>query len=137
MRLVFAMLAAFILLTSATFKKPETNFHHKLLGKWKHTVTSGGYAGQTKPANSNVLNVIEFKKGGKYVRYVNNEPDIQGTYEVVKAKSIYSGKEEYAIQFDPAARDAKKGMIATIDGNKLRLADNFHDGFTSGYEKLD
>ena len=132
------MLAVLTLLTSATCKKNDHNpkFQHQLIGKWKYTGTTGGFAGKNEPADPSAVNVIEFKKEGKYVRYVNNEPDVQGTYLLIKIKSIYTGKDENAIRFDPIAGSPKIGVIATIQGDKLILADNFHDGYTNGYAKL-
>ena len=138
MKLLFSMLAVLTLLTSAICKKNhfEPPVQHQLLGRWKYTGKSGGYAGKYEAANPSVSNVIEFEKERKYVHYVNNEPDVQGTYELLKLKSIYSGKDEYAIRFDPVEGAPKTGMIITVVGDTLSLAENVHDGFTTGYAKL-
>lgn len=138
MKVLTFLLAAMLLLTSATCKKQssETSFKGHLIGKWKFTGSTGGFAGKSIPADHSASKIIEFKTGGRYVKYVNGEPDMQGNYDIVTIKSIYSGVNENAIRFDPSVNDQKAAYVATITGDELMLADNFYDGFTNGYERV-
>jgi hypothetical protein len=135
--LIFSFLTLFIF-TSADYQShfQEKELQKKLLGRWKLTSKSGGIAGKSVAAKESVVNIIEFKKGGKYVRYTNGEPMYQGNYQLSKAKSIYTGKDDNAIRFDPEVDSQETGNIVTIDNDILLLADNFNDGFTAEYIKI-
>lgn len=138
MKILTSILACLVLLTFSGCKTQmvEPAFKVKIIGKWKYTGSSGGFAGKNEPANPSVTNIIEFKSDGKYVRYINNDPDTQGTYDIIRIKSIYSGEEDNAIRFDPRSDSPKTGMIANINNDTLTLGDNFNDGYSSGYVRL-
>jgi hypothetical protein len=124
--------------TSAAFKtvSPQKELEKQLVGKWKYTGQSGGLAGRPEPSKPKTVSIIEFKKGGKYVRYTNGEPMFQGNYHLGKAKSIYTGKVDNAIRFDPKVNSSETGEILTITGDTLFLAENFNDGYTAGYVRI-
>ena len=135
--LLYTLLAiVFITSTAGKTTSSDKGLEKQLLGKWQFTGQSGGFTGGTEPAKSNSVRIIEFKRDGKYVRYKNGEPMYQGNYELCKAKSIYTGKIENAIRFDPKVDATETGNILTIGGDSLILADNFNDGYTIGYKRL-
>jgi hypothetical protein len=125
-------------LTSAALKNtlPGKELEKQLIGKWKYTGQSGGTTGRSESAKPTKVSTIEFKEGGKYVRYTNGEPMFQGRYQLSKAKSIHTGKVDNAIIFDPKVNSAETGNILTITGDTLLLADNFSDGYTAGYVRI-
>ncbi|MFP5080580.1 hypothetical protein [Pedobacter sp. JCM 36344] len=131
-------LATLLFFTSAACKKnsPEKELEKKLIGKWKFTGRTGGLAGSSEPAKPPVKNSIEFKKGGKYIRYTNDEPMFQGDYKLSKAKSIYTGKVDNTIRFDPKIDSPETGKILSIIGDTLAISDNFNDGYTAGYVRI-
>ncbi|MHA4893403.1 hypothetical protein ACXZ1K_01525 [Pedobacter sp. PWIIR3] len=138
MRILVFLTAAMLLFTSATCKKQgnENSFKARLVGKWQFTGRTGGFAGMTTSANPAAISVIEFKVDGKYVKYINGEPDRQGTYDVIKIKSIYTGLDDNAVRLDPSNDTGKTGMIATISNETMMLADNYNDGYTSSYVRV-
>jgi len=131
--LTTAVLLMFVSCKTQTF---EPSFKTKLIGKWKYTGGSGGFTGKPEPVNPLVSKIIEFKSDGKYVKYINSDPDTQGTYDIIKSKSIYSSLEDNAIRFDPQSGSPRTGLIATINDDKLVLADNVYDGFSAGYTRV-
>ena len=138
MKVLTYAITVILFFTSAAYPThfPDRTLEKQIIGKWKFTGQTGGFIGKSEPANPTVTNIIEFKKGGKYVRYTNGEPMFQGDYELIKAKSIYSGKADNAIRFDPKVDSPLTGDIVTLQGDTLRLADNFNDGYTSGYVRI-
>ncbi|MEJ7557369.1 MAG: hypothetical protein WKF66_03605 [Pedobacter sp.] len=136
--LVYAALTLLLFTSEAATKNVTGNeLDKQLIGRWKYTGQSGGSAGRTETAKHNMVSVIEFIKGGKYVRYTNGEPMFQGVYALCKAKSIYTGKIDNAIKFDPKVNSTETGNILTITGDTLLLADNINDGYTAGYLRID
>jgi uncharacterized protein (TIGR03066 family) len=138
MKTTFFALLAFLLLSSSTCKKEQESpdFKKQLVGKWKYTGKSGGYAGKSQKADPAVLVVLEFKKDNTFLRSENDQVKLQGTYKLTRLKSIYSGQEENAVQFDATADPRNKGSIIILKNDSLTIADNVYDGFTSGYIRI-
>ncbi|MES2827164.1 MAG: hypothetical protein V4687_03385 [Bacteroidota bacterium] len=137
-KILTVFLGVLVLLTFSRCKTQtvEPSLKVKIIGKWKYTGSSGGFAGKYDPANAKVANMIEFKSDGKYVRYINNDPDTQGTYDIIRIKSIYTGEDENAVRFDPRSDSPKIGLIANVKNDELTLGDNFNDGYTAGYVRV-
>ena len=138
MKVTIYTILAFMLLSSSTCKKEQEtpDVKKQLPGKWKYTGKSGGYAGKSQKADPAVAIVLEFKRDNTFLRSENNEVKLQGTYTLTRLKSIYSGKEENAVQFNAAADPHNRGSIITLRNDSLTIADNVYDGFTSGYVRL-
>jgi hypothetical protein len=138
MKVTIYAILAFMLLGSSTCKKEQEtpDVKKQLVGKWKYTGKSGGYAGKSQKADPAVVTVLEFKKDNTFLRSENNVVKQQGTYTFTRLKSIYSGNEENAIQFDAAADPHNKGSIITLRNDSLTIADNVYDGFSSGYVRV-
>lgn len=133
-----------LLLSAATCKKaiPGSDLEKKLIGVWKYTGKSGGYAGKQEKADPATLNTLEFKSGHLYIRKINDEITAKGKYELYKTKSIYSGKEDNAIRFESIlsnsdiSNDPARNTIVTIQNDSLTIADNVYDGFKSTYIRI-
>ncbi|HMI02622.1 MAG TPA: hypothetical protein VK541_09085 [Pedobacter sp.] len=138
MKTTIYTILAFMLLSSSTCKKEQESpdFKKQLVGKWQYTGKSGGYAGKSQKADPAVVTVLEFKKDNAFLRSENDQVKLQGTYSLTRLKSIYSGKEENAVQFDATADPQNKGSIITLRNDSLTIADNVYDGFTSDYIRI-
>lgn len=138
MKGIFYSLVAILLFTSATCRKvqPDTLLKKQLIGSWQYIGKSGGYAGKSEKADPSSNYTLEFKSRQKYLQKTNGQVSQQGTYELYKLKSIYSGKEDNAIRFNSASAHSNKHSIITLEGDTLIIAENVYDGFKIKYIKL-
>jgi len=138
MKGIFYSLLAIVLFSSATCRKvqQDTLLKKQLIGLWKYTGKSVGYAGKSEKADPSVNYILEFKSGQKYLQKTNGQVSQQGTYELYKLKSIYSGKEDNAIRFNSASAHSNKNSIVTLEGDTLIIAENVYDGFKMKYIRL-
>lgn len=133
-----------LLLSAATCKKaiPGSDLEKQLIGVWKYTGKSGGYAGKQEKADPATLNTLEFKSGLLYIRKINDNLTEQGKYELYKTKSIYSGKDDHAIRFESISnnsdmpKNSTRNTIITLQNDSLTIADNVYDGFKSIYIRI-
>lgn len=107
----------------------------QLTGKWKYSNKSGGFAGKKEVADPKSPEILEFKTGLNFIRTQNGKVTEQGTYEIVRIKSIYSGKEENAVRFNQKPDRPQMAHIIVIKEDSLILADNVYDGFTTTYTR--
>jgi hypothetical protein len=137
MKTTIYTILAFMLLSASTCKKEQENpdFKKQLIGKWRYVGQTGGFAGKTEKADPAVVTVLEFKKNNTFLRSENDQVKLQGSYQLSRLKSIYSGQEENAVQFDAAADPQNKGSIVTLKNDSLIIADNVYDGFTATYTR--
>lgn len=135
MKTTICTILAFMLLSASTCKKELENpdFKNQIIGKWRYTGQTGGFAGKTEKADPAVVTILEFKKNNTFLRSENDQIKLQGSYRLSRLKSIYSGQEENAVQFDAAADPRNKGSIVTLKNDSLIIADNVFDGFTATY----
>ena len=138
MKVIFYSLLATILLSSATCKKvqPDTNLEKQLIGIWKYTGKSGGYAGKSEKADPAISQTLEFKSGRHYTRKMNDKITEEGLYELYKTKSIYSGKEDNAIRFGTDSNHLSRNSIISLQKDSLTIADNVYDGFKTAYIRI-
>lgn len=138
MKAIFYSLVAVILFSAATCRKsqPNASLESQLIGAWKYIGKSGGYAGKSEKADPAMNYVLEFKNGFRYLQKTNDQVSHQGTYELYKLKSIYSGKEDNAIRFDSSSTVPGKNSIISITGDTLTIADNVYDGFKMEYVRI-
>jgi hypothetical protein len=138
MKTTIFTLLAFMLLSSSTCKKDlqTPDIQKQLVGKWRYTSQTGGFAGKTQKADPAVVTILELKKDNTFLRSENDQVKLQGAYTLTRLKSIYSGQEENALQFDAAADPHNKGSIITLKNDSLTLADNVYDGFTVHYVRV-
>ena len=133
--LLYALLPLLIFTATDYNSSPEKELHKQLIGKWRFASKTGGTNGLPEALKLSTVNSIEFKSGGKYVRYTNGEPMYQGNYKLSKAKCINTGKLNNSILFDPRVNSSETGSILTITGDSLLLADNVEGGYTKGYTR--
>jgi hypothetical protein len=138
MKTIIYLFTTGILLAFSTCKKQpaQVSFEQELIGKWKYTGKSGGFAGKYEAADLAVMIMIEFKKDRKYIKTTNDKVTDSGHYDLIRMKSIYTGQEDNAIRFNVSPLSASTGHIITIKDNKLELSDNFYDGYSSGYTRF-
>jgi hypothetical protein len=138
MKKVIYLLSTLLLLSLTQCKKDSSaslSLERKLTGKWLYTGSSGGIDGRIQAADSSSPVVLEFKNNLAFVKTENGVVKAQGTYKLLKAHSIYSGKEEDAILFNDKEGQMNNNFIINVDGDKLSIADNFYDGYTQGFKR--
>lgn len=138
MKVIFYALIAVMLFSSATCRKaqPGTNLAQSILGEWQYIGKSGGYAGKQEKADPEKQFTLQFKKDFRYDQKINNQVSEQGSYELYKVKSIYSGKEEDAIRFHSSTNPRSINSVISLRNDTLTIADNVYDGFTMEYIKV-
>ncbi len=138
MKAIFYSLVVVMLFSSATCKKVQSDMslEKQLIGVWKYTGKSGGYAGKYQKADPEIHQVLEFKSGFKYLQKINEQISGQGIYELYKIKSIYTGKEDNAIRFPAAPEHPIKNGIISLQNDTLTIADNVYDGFKMEYIRI-
>lgn len=138
MKAIFYSIVALMLLSSATCKKlpSDSSIEKQLIGAWKYTRKSGGYAGKSENADPSSTQVLEFKSGFSYIQKTNDQVSEQGSYELYKIKSIYSGKEDNAIRFSSMSNQSNKNSIISLQNDTLIIADNVYDGYRMEYIRI-
>lgn len=138
MKAIFYSLIAIMLLSSATCKKAQTgtSLEKQLIGKWKYTGKSGGYAGKYQKADPAQIHILQFKSGFQYLQKVNDQVSEHGSYQLYRVKSIYSGKEDNAIRFSSSSSQPNKNSIISLQNDTLVIADNVYDGFKMNYIRV-
>ncbi|SHE41693.1 hypothetical protein [Pedobacter caeni] len=138
MKAIFYSLMAILLFSSATCRKVQSGspLDKQLIGAWKYTKKSGGYAGKSENADPAMNLILEFKSGFKYIKKTNGQVSEQGSYELYQTKSIYSGKEDHAIRFSSTSDHPDKNSIISLRNDTLILADNVYDGFSVEYIRI-
>jgi hypothetical protein len=122
--------------TSCEKGPADAAFENKLIGKWMYTGQSGGFAGKYQPADPSKPSFLEFKENKTFVKTVSNAVIEEGSYAIIQLKSIYSGKVDNAIRFHAEVDSPKSGEIATITKDTLNIADNYYDGYSKGYIRI-
>lgn len=137
MKAIFYLLLAVMLLSSAACKKAEsgTLLGRELIGEWRYTGASGGLSGKYEKADPAINQILQFKSGLRYLRKTNDQVSEQGSYQLDRMKSIYTGKEDNAIFFNPRSNVTSKSIIS-LRNDTLLVADNFYDGYQAGYTRV-
>jgi hypothetical protein len=138
MKAIFYSIVALMLFSSATCKKlpSGSSIDKQLIGAWKYIRKSGGYAGKSENADPSSNQVLEFKSGFSYIQKTNDQISEQGSYELYKVKSIYSGKEDNAIRFSSMSNQSNKNSIISLQNDTLIIADNVYDGYRMEYIRI-
>lgn len=128
--LVFAALFAFSctnegVLTTATSTS--------LAGDWRWVLSKGGIAGTTiTPTSAGYQLKLVLTSDFKFSLYKNTVLEKSGTYEIIKAKSIYKTELVDFIKFS----DGTSFVIMSHSDDELSLADNIYDGFSDVYKQI-
>ena len=126
----------FFLLISTFFvfscKKEEALLNNSLAGNRQWVKSTGGIAGKTfTPASEGYERTLSFTYNLKYNRSKNNLTEKSGTFEIIKAKSIYKAEVVDFINFN----DGTMSVIISQTSEELILADNNYDGFTETFKR--
>ncbi|WP_222536812.1 hypothetical protein [Pedobacter polysacchareus] len=135
MKTAFYSLMVIMFCSSATCRKAQSGstLEHSLIGTWKYIGKSGGYAGKQEKADPSRKVILQFNNGFRYQQKINDKISDQGSYEIFKVKSIYSGKEDHAIRFRSTLTAPSRDHIISMRNDSLTLADNVYDGFQMEY----
>jgi hypothetical protein len=130
-KLSFLLIISMIFVFSCTKEDISTN--HSLTGEWQWVSSSGGITGKTiTPTTAGFERKLVFTSKSKYSQYKNDELEKSGTFEIVRAKSIYKVELVDFIKFD----DGTMSVIQEISSNDLSLADNKFDGYGETYKRI-
>jgi len=98
MKAIFYSLIVIILLSSSTCRRaqPGTSLEKQLIGEWKYTGKSGGYAGKYQKADPAKNQILQFKRGFSYLQKVNDQVSEQGSYELYKIHRLLATADNYS-----------------------------------------
>ena len=140
MRLVKRICFAIILYSVLSGCTKETQ--PLLIGDWLWEGSSGGIAGvTTKPAPSERV-IVRFSVDGQFTIRQNDTLSFSGKFHLTKARSIYSGKEESAIELEQVTNSNQvknpryvviRGIVTLLTASQLSVGDNAYDGFGSSF----
>ena len=119
------------LLFNFSCKKESVDVNNLLTGEWRWVSSTGGIAGITiTPASAGYERTLVLTSDSKYSRYKNNILEKTGTFEIIKAKSIYKIELVDFIKYDDSTMS-----VINVTGSKLSLADNNYDGFGETFKR--
>ncbi|MBS4035291.1 MAG: hypothetical protein KGZ85_12550 [Ignavibacterium sp.] len=106
-----------------------------LYGKWIWVQSSGGIDGSTiTPKENEPVKILRFVKPDKIESYIGDSLISSRSFKLKKDLSIYSADSLYFI-IDGTSSFPK--AIFRLTENTLSLADNFYDGFSELYHRID
>ena len=114
-----------------------------IIGNWNWTSTRGGLSGVDQVTPEDVQKIIQLNLNEDLSYSVlENEIEIStGEYTITLAQSIYFSDMENFISYSENFIDdwivVFKGVIRTPDLTSISVSDNFHDGFTSYFERIE
>jgi hypothetical protein len=131
-KLTFLLIIGSFLAFSCT-KEEVTANGSTITGEWQWIMSTGGIAGTTiTPASAGYKRKLVLSSDFKYYRYKNDVLEKSGTFEIVKAQSIYKVELVDFIKYD----DDTMSVIESVTTDKLLLADNFYDGFGETFKRI-
>ena len=113
-----------------------------LVGTWDWTNTDGGIDFQIHETPESTGSIIHLLLMENYTFSVtkNGEEISNGTYQLGKRKSIYSGEFKRFIQF-PITQQylgiVTTGIVEITEVNTLQISDNNYDGISSVFDKIE
>lgn len=129
-KLTFLLLISMFFVVSC--KKEEALPNNSLAGTWQWVSSTGGIAGKTyTPASEGYERSLSFTHDLKYANLKNSISQKSGTFEIIKAKSIYKTELIDFIKYD----DGTMSAIISQTSEELILADNNYDGFTETFKR--
>ena len=113
-------------------------------GDWLWEGSSGGIGGMViKPQPSERV-VLHLSDDGRFSVHKNDTLVYYGTFKLLQARSIYSGKDEIKIETKQILTNHQlnyrniiviNGIMTTLSSTRLSIGDNTYDGFGSSYVK--
>lgn len=111
-----------------------------LVGEWRWVLSQGGFTGKQTdtPASTGTTHTWLFRADSTYQAYTTRQGTSQltdsGTFSLGSAPSIYTGRPDRALRL--RSRQAQQVYIVQeLSSHRLRLADNYPDGFGHTYER--
>ncbi len=101
------------------------------VGHWQYQFRAGGQTGARVYPNA-VTTVLNLNSDKTYQVLTNNSVQQHGTYNITMMKSIYTGNNDNAIDFDSSGL----WQIITVQKDTLAISDNFPDGFGTTYVRI-
>ena len=114
----------------------DQNIEQKLVGKWKFESLFFASTHTLYVAIPSQLDVVEFKADHKFVRSTNAEITQQGNYDIIQAKSIFTGMDDNLLRFNPQSVPAQETDLISIKGDTLIMKQNVYDGYVSKFSKV-
>ena len=110
-----------------------------LAEKWDWVTTSGGIAGiSITPLTTGKNYTLIFKENDSYSLLENGIEIAKGTYSLTMKESIYNHKMESFITFQNSKFPVGNGIINTDDSKTtMSISDNFYDGFSSSFKRIE
>ncbi|MES2378805.1 MAG: hypothetical protein V4553_19595 [Bacteroidota bacterium] len=139
----FIYLFTAITLFAATSCKKETvnpekdpQIEQQLVGKWKFESLFFASTHTLYVAIPSQLDMVEFKADHKFVRTTNADITQQGNYDIIRAKSIFTQKDDNLLRFNPQSITPQETDIISIKGDTLTMLQNVYDGYVSKFSKV-
>lgn len=118
------------LLFSLFFSCQKNEPQSLLTGEWQWVQAQGGIAGITIKANENLQKTLILGASNEYVLVENGKNTINTKYQILKKKSIFSGKDT-----DMLVLNGLNGFYMSyfVSSDSLFISDEVYDGFTNSY----
>lgn len=116
---------------------PDTNqqIEQQLAGKWKFESLFFASTHTLYVAIPSQLDMIEFKADHTFKRSTNAETTQEGNYDIIRAKSIFTQKDDNLLRFNPQALPAQESDIVSIKGDTLTMLQNVYDGAIAKFSR--
>ena len=113
-----------------------------IIGNWNWTITEGGISGvdQMTPESFGKDIQLNLNEDSSYSLLENGVEISNGDYTIILASSIYSDMDNfisYSENIEDNGSVVYKGVIRNQDSSHLTISDNYNDGFTSHFEKIE
>ena len=144
-KIVYIIFTVFITLSSCQSTKvtsennsnptdnTEKTQNNVLIGRWKLVKLSGGITGREQLPPSDRVTVIEFTPSNM-ITIINGKETNRVTYTITKGKSIYTTELVPMIYIN---ENTSMGKSFQFEENTLRINEEFNDGFSYTYIKID
>lgn len=135
-RIVYTVLALSILLAFGCEKQDEKpNLDQRLIGELEFIKAVGGLTGnQVILPPAGIKTTLIFSSDHKYKKNNNAQTFEQGSYDLVRVISIFTGQPDDAIRFNDFS--SQNGQIISIKNDSLWITDNHVEPFGYLYIKL-
>jgi hypothetical protein len=114
----------------------DPQIEQQLVGKWKFESLFFASTHTLYVAIPSQLDMVEFKADHKFVRTTNADITQQGNYDIIRAKSIFTQKDDNLLRFNPQSITPQETDIISIKGDTLTMLQNVYDGYVSKFSKV-
>lgn len=112
----------------------KENYNSNIYGEWLLVNISGGIAGDINEINTEKEKyILEFSNDNSITYFYNDTLISKINFQIEKRKSIYHAEE---IDFLVFENEESAEAITYLSKDTLAISDNFYDGFTRVYIKI-